>query len=107
MNQIFDLTYKINDKIITYPAPWHPKVSIERLGRIEVEGRETRKITMVEHIQPATFNNAQASRYLGISASLCRELVRTGEIPAIKISPRRWLVPKAALERLLASAGSK
>jgi len=49
MNQIFDLTYKINDKIITYPAPWHPKVSIERLGRIEVEGRETRKITMGTH----------------------------------------------------------
>jgi len=49
MKQIIDLTYLIHDKILTYPTPWHPKVSIERLGRIEVEGRETRKIVLGTH----------------------------------------------------------
>jgi len=49
MKQVIDLTYIINDKMITYPAPWHPKVKIERLGRIEVEGRETKKIVFGTH----------------------------------------------------------
>ena len=49
MKQVIDLTYLINDKMITYPAPWHPKVSIKQLARIEVEGRETRKIIIGTH----------------------------------------------------------
>jgi len=49
MNQIIDLTYVINEQMITYPTPWHPKVSVEQLGRLEVEGRETRKLTLGTH----------------------------------------------------------
>lgn len=49
MNQIIDLTYLINDEMITYPTPWHPKVSIKRLGKIEEVGRETRKIIIGTH----------------------------------------------------------
>lgn len=49
MNKIIDLTYMINEQMITYPTPWHPKVSIERLGKIEEVGRNTRKITLGTH----------------------------------------------------------
>ncbi len=49
MKQVIDLTHLINERMITYPTPWHTKVSIERLGRIEVEGRETRKIIIGTH----------------------------------------------------------
>ena len=49
MNKIIDLTYMINNKMITYPSPWHPKVSIGRLGKIEEVGRNTRKITLGTH----------------------------------------------------------
>ena len=49
MNKIIDLTYLINNEMITYPTPWHPKVSVERLGKIENVGRNTRKITLGTH----------------------------------------------------------
>ncbi|MGY5142940.1 MAG: cyclase family protein [Candidatus Nitrosopumilus sp. bin_32a] len=49
MKKIIDLTYMINEQMITYPTPWHPKVSVERLGKIEDVGRNTRKITLGTH----------------------------------------------------------
>lgn len=49
MNKIIDLTYMINNEMITYPTPWHPKVSVKRLGKIEEVGRNTRKITLGTH----------------------------------------------------------
>ena len=49
MNEIIDLTYLINEQMITYPTPWHPKVSIQRLGKIEEVGRNTRKIILGTH----------------------------------------------------------
>jgi arylformamidase len=49
MNEIVDLTHMINENMITYPTPWHPKVSIQRLGKIEEVGRNTRKITLGTH----------------------------------------------------------
>ncbi|ABX12042.1 cyclase family protein [Nitrosopumilus maritimus] len=49
MNEIIDLTYSINEKMITYPSPWHPKVSLERLGKIEDVGRNTRKLVLGTH----------------------------------------------------------
>ena len=49
MNEIIDLTYLINEQMITYPTLWHPKVSIQRLGKIEEVGRNTRKIILGTH----------------------------------------------------------
>jgi len=49
VKEIIDLTYMINEDMITYPSPWHPKVSIERLGKIEEVGRNTRKIVLGTH----------------------------------------------------------
>jgi len=42
-----------------------------------------------------------AAKVLGIGRNLCYDRVKTGEIPVIKIG-RRLLVPRSALERLLA-----
>ena len=45
----------------------------------------------------------EAGRELGISRNGAYEATRRGEIPTIKIG-RRILVPRAALDRMLASA---
>ena len=48
-----------------------------------------------------TLSVEEAARLLGIGRNLCYERVKTGEIPVIKIG-RRLLVPRSALEKLLA-----
>jgi len=49
------------------------------------------------------FTVEEAAQLLGISRSFAYEAVQRGEIPSMRIG-RRILVPKAALERFLASA---
>lgn len=49
INKIIDLSYPIEEGMLTFDAPWHPSVSIEQLGRHDVEGRETRKISFGTH----------------------------------------------------------
>lgn len=34
---------------MTFPVHWHPTVEISQLGRLEVEGRETRKLVLGTH----------------------------------------------------------
>ncbi|KWV40251.1 cyclase [Rhizobium altiplani] len=46
---IIDLTMTLREGIMTFPVHWHPVVEITQLGRFEVEGRETRKITLGTH----------------------------------------------------------
>jgi len=48
-----------------------------------------------------TLTVEETAKALGIGRQLAYERVKTGEIPAIKIG-RRLLVPRAALEKLLA-----
>ncbi len=45
----------------------------------------------------------QAAKALGISRGLAYEMARQGRIPAIRLG-RRLLVPRSALERMLAEA---
>jgi len=52
-----------------------------------------------------TLSVEEAAKVLGIGRNLCYEKVKTGEIPAIKIG-KRLLVPKKALEKLLAEPQS-
>jgi len=47
--EIIDLTYKLENDMITYDAPWHPSFSIKQLAKINKEGRETRKIVFGTH----------------------------------------------------------
>ena len=48
-----------------------------------------------------TLTVEEAAKLLGIGRQLAYERVKTGEIPVIKIG-RRLLVPRSALEKLLA-----
>jgi excisionase family DNA binding protein len=52
---------------------------------------ETRETVTVE----------EAARILGIGRANAYESVRAGRIPSIRISPRRIVVPRKALEQLL------
>lgn len=49
MDKIIDLTYYIEEGMLTFDAHWHPKVSIKQLGRIGIEGRETKEVTFGTH----------------------------------------------------------
>jgi excisionase family DNA binding protein len=51
-----------------------------------------------------TFTVDEAAALLGLSRNLAYAGVASGEIPSVKIG-RRILVPRLALERLLAEAG--
>lgn len=48
-----------------------------------------------------TLTIEETAKLLGIGRNLCYDQVKTGKIPAIKIG-RRLLVPRFALEKLLA-----
>lgn len=49
MSKYIDLTLDIEEGMTTYPSPWHPPTEISILGRHQVEGRMTRKVTMGSH----------------------------------------------------------
>lgn len=48
-NKIIDLSLSLKEGIITYPSTSHIQFESSILGRIEIEGRETRKFTMGSH----------------------------------------------------------
>ena len=50
-----------------------------------------------------TLKIEEAAKVLGISRNTAYDAVKTGELPTIKIG-RRFLVPRVALERMLAGA---
>jgi len=50
-----------------------------------------------------TLKIEEAAKLLGISRNTAYDAVRTGQLPIIKIG-RRFLVPRAALERMLQTA---
>lgn len=47
--RVHDLSYPIHHGMSTYPAPYHPRVEVQRLGRLEVEGRESRRLVLGTH----------------------------------------------------------
>jgi excisionase family DNA binding protein len=57
-------------------------------------------------MQTATITVEEAGQALGICRNAAYAAAQRGEIPVIRIG-RRVLVPKAAFDRLLASAGEK
>jgi len=48
INKIIDLTYQMQEGMITF-AYWHPPFLIKKVGRQEVEGRETKWISFGSH----------------------------------------------------------
>ena len=51
-----------------------------------------------------TYTVEEAAQLLGLSRNTAYELAKVGQLPTIRLG-KRLLVPKQALERLLASAG--
>ncbi|MBM4461763.1 MAG: helix-turn-helix domain-containing protein [Chloroflexi bacterium] len=52
-----------------------------------------------------TMTVVEAADALGISRATAYSLCREGKLPVIRISERRLVIPKAALQRMLAEAG--
>ncbi len=46
----------------------------------------------------------EAANVVGISTSLMHKLIQSGEIPAIKLGGKRWVIPVAALDAMLREA---
>ncbi|MFZ5639181.1 MAG: helix-turn-helix domain-containing protein [Bacillota bacterium] len=49
----------------------------------------------------ATMTVPEAAKYLGISRSLAYTLIKSGEIPSLKLGEKRIIIPRTALERML------
>jgi arylformamidase len=49
ISERIDLTHPIHEGMLTFHVPWHPIVEIAQLGRISLEGRESRKISFGTH----------------------------------------------------------
>jgi kynurenine formamidase len=49
VTHLIDLTMTLREGLMTFPVHWHPTVEISQLGRLEVEGRETRKLVLGTH----------------------------------------------------------
>ncbi len=47
--EIIDLTYDLEAGMPTFTAPWHPKVEVTQMGRIDVEQRNTHAFTLGTH----------------------------------------------------------
>lgn len=47
--KVIDLSYDIEEGMITFGAAWHPIVSFTQLGRLNYEGRETHEISLGSH----------------------------------------------------------
>jgi excisionase family DNA binding protein len=54
-----------------------------------------------EQSEPLTITVEEAGRRLGISRGLAYELVRRGEIPAVRLGCRRLVVPAGAVEAIV------
>ncbi len=52
-----------------------------------------------------TYTVEEAASLLGISRGLAYEMVRQGDLPALRLGQRRLLVPVASLEEWLSSSG--
>lgn len=63
----------------------------------------------MKHTEEArlTLTVPQAGRLLGISRGLAYQLARDGTLPVLRLGDKRLLVPKVALERMLAGAEAK
>jgi excisionase family DNA binding protein len=55
-------------------------------------------------MEPLTLTVEEAARALGINRNAAYAAVHNGELPAIRVG-RRLLVPKAAFQRMLETAG--
>ncbi len=55
----------------------------------------------------ATVTVEEAARILGVGRASAYEGIRTGRIPSIRVSPRRIVISRAVLDRMLAGEAAK
>jgi len=58
-----------------------------------------------DKVERLTMTVEEAGEALGVSRATAYMLASTGRLPSIRISDRRIIVPKKAIDDLLASAG--
>lgn len=58
-------------------------------------------------VERRTLNISECAKILGISRGSAYELAAQGKLPVIRLGPRRMVVPIAALEKMLAEAGTE
>jgi len=61
---------------------------------------------MLEICERATLSIEQTAQILGCGRSLAYEMARQGRIPTLRLG-RKLVVPKLALEKMLADAGQR
>lgn len=59
----------------------------------------------IEPTERLTYSIEETAKLLGISKNSCYLAVKTGQVPSLKIGSR-ILIPKAALEKMLAAANT-
>ena len=62
---------------------------------------------MPEKTERLTMTIEEAGEALGISRATAYTLAQQGRLPVIKISDRRWIVPRKALDQMLDSVNNK
>jgi excisionase family DNA binding protein len=55
----------------------------------------------MEDFETRTYTVDQAAKILGIGRSAAYEAVRTSALPSVRVSPRRIVIPRAAIAKLL------
>jgi excisionase family DNA binding protein len=86
------------------PEALNEAVSVAEWLDEQVERRQVGETIPDKPVQRLTLTVEEAASALGISRSFAYEAIAKGEIPCIRIG-KRILVPKIALEKMLASAG--
>ncbi len=59
---------------------------------------------MPENIEKVCFNTKETAKYTGLGITKTQEYIRAGIIPSLKLG-RRYIVPKAVLDKWLEQAG--
>lgn len=57
-------------------------------------------------VQRATYTVEEAAQILGIGRGLAYKLVHSGELPALRLGEKRYVVPRVAVERILNGEGA-
>lgn len=67
---IVDLSFPIHEGMTTFPVHWHPMVEISQMGRLGIEGRESRKLVLGTH----TGTHVDAPRHFVAGAATIDQL---------------------------------
>ena len=81
------------------------RLARERMQRLRAERRATGYTKPLEPVEKLADSIPEAARMLGIAPNTAYRAVAAGQLPSIQIGDR-ILIPRVALEALLAKAGA-